>query len=49
MGKGLVRRGRVSNSTGQQRETTDGNVGARLGMQVGGRSGKVIGVIREVC
>ena len=40
---GWVRRGRVPDSIGQQRETFDGNVWARMGMQVDKRSGGVIG------
>ena len=38
-----MRRGRVPDQISQQRETTDGKVGARLDMQVGGRLGRVIG------
>ena len=38
-----MRKGRVPDPIGQQREMTDGKVGARLDMQVGGRLGGVIG------
>ena len=40
---GKVRRGRVLDPIGQQRETVDGKVWARSGMQVDGRSGRVMG------
>ena len=35
-----MRRGRLSDPIGQQRETVDGKVLARLGMQVGGEVGR---------